>query len=169
MGKHSTATEALQKAMDLERQGFAFYRQAEERTADPEGKAMFRRLARDESDHLATIQRQFESLESGQGWVQDSGVQEAVAGWDQPPFPPTREAMEARVSGRASDLDALHFALELEHKAYTHYAEAARQVGDTAGKAIYEYLSGLERSHFDLLMLNYETLATYGRFLGAKP
>ena len=42
------------------------------------------------------------------------------------------------------------------------------EMSAAAGKAIYEYLAGLERGHFNLLMLNYDNLANAGRFLGAQ-
>ena len=168
MAAETTAINALKQGMELEEKGLKFYREAEERTADPQGKAMFQGLAQDEADHYATLKRQLESLDSGQGWVQDSGASERPAAANEPLFPPDKETMKARISAHASDIDALHFALELENNAHTLYAEAAKQVTDPAGKAIYDYLADLERGHFNLLMLNYENLASYGRFLGAE-
>lgn len=165
----STAVDALKKGMELEQKGIKFYRDAAARAQDVLGKTMFESLAHDEADHLTTIRKQLEALQSGQGWIQDTGAHESPASLDEPLFPPTKAEMEAKISAGADDLGALHFALELEHNAFQHYASAAKEVSDPAGKAMYEYLAGLERGHFDLLMLNYESLASGGRFLGAHP
>jgi rubrerythrin len=168
MATNSTAVGALKQGLELEQKGLDFYRSAEERTADPLGKVMFQQLARDEANHYATLKKQMDALESGGGWVVDTGSAEKPEGPFEPLFPPDKAAMQAKISQRASDVDALHFALELENNAYNLYREAAESVSDPAGKAIYEYLAGLERGHFNLLMLNYDNLANAGRFLGAQ-
>jgi rubrerythrin len=42
MGMSNAAAQALQQALELEKSGQAFYTQAAARTADPQGKEMFR-------------------------------------------------------------------------------------------------------------------------------
>lgn len=168
MTQETTAMDALKRAMELERKGRKFYTEAAERTVDPNGKAMFTTLASDEAAHLQTLNRQLQSLSSGKGWVQETGARERPKGLDQPLLPPDKATMEQRISTSANDIDALHFALEFEHNSHTMYAQAAASISDPAGKAVYEYLADLERGHFNLLMANYEYLATYGHWLGLK-
>lgn len=168
MPETSTAVDALRRAMELETKGRKFYLEAMEQTDDPTGKEMFQTLAEDEALHLRTISRQLEALSSGKGWIQDTGGKERPSGLDKPLLPPDKATMQRRISGHASDIEALHFALEFENDSYNLYAQAAKEVTDPAGKAMYEYLADFERGHFNLLMANYEYLANYGRWLGPK-
>jgi rubrerythrin len=165
----TTATNALKQALELEQQGRDFYRQAAEKTSSERGKTMFRQLAEDEVKHYQALQRQLDALESGKGWIQDTEGHEQTEVNTDSLFPPDQATMRERISGHASDIDALHVALDLENEAYNLYREAAESVADPAGKQLYRYLAGLERAHFDLLMLNYEELSRYGQWLGAEP
>ena len=168
MGERAGVVEALQKAMQLEQDGQRFYLQAAERTLDPRGQEMFRSLADDEDIHFGMLQRQYEALTGGEGWV--VLVDSPAGGLDleEQLFPPDKEAMEAAIYADASDIDALHFALELENNAYQFYRRAARETAEPAGKAMYEGLASMEREHFNLLMANYEHMSTVGRWRGIE-
>jgi len=48
MNKHEEALAVLRRAMENEREGYRFYLEASERSADPAGQGTFRSLARDE-------------------------------------------------------------------------------------------------------------------------
>jgi len=48
------------------------------------------------------------------------------------------------------------------------YRVAAQETGDPQGKATYQRLAGAERTHFNLVMSNYEHLVDTGRWAGLE-
>jgi rubrerythrin len=163
MQENTVALQALRQAIRLEQDGYKFYTEAAERTADPRGQEMFLSLADDEKLHLRIVQDQYEALSAGQGWVSFSEVLELKpVDVDKPLFPPDEEVIDPE----ASDTDALLFALQIENKSYELYRRAATETDDLAGKDMYQRLASYERTHFDILMLNYEHLVSTGSWRG---
>ena len=158
----NAALAALNKALGLERRGRSFYLEAADRTADPRGTGMFRSLADDEVLHADMIQRQIDALTQGEGWALPGGVVEVDADLETPLFPKGKQELEKAIRPDASDLEALWFALKIENDSFELYAQQAKTVTDPNAKRMYEYLADAERSHFNLLMLNYESISSMG-------
>jgi len=169
MHENTVALQALRQAMRLEEDGYRFYTMAAERTADPRGKEMFLSLADDEKLHLRIVRDQYEALSGGKGWLSFSEVLELKpVDVDKPLFPPDREALEKAVGPEASDADALLFAMQKENESYELYRKVAAETGDPSGKDMYQRLASYERTHFDILMLNYEHLVSTGNWRGLQ-
>ncbi len=167
MQENTVALQALRQAIRLEQDGYKFYTEAAERTTDPRGREMFLSLADDEKLHLRIVRDQYEALSTGQGWVSFSEALELKpVDVDKPLFPPEREALGKAIGPEASDTDALLFALEIENESYELYRKAATETADPVGKAMYQRLASQERTHFDILMLNYEHLVSTGSWRG---
>jgi len=164
----AAALEALRQAMDLEQRGHQFYLGAAERTKDPRGKEMFRSLARDEVTHLNTVQKQYEALSRGEGWLPLTGAPEKPIDLEKSLLPPDKETLERTIRAEASDIDALHFALQFESDAYNLYRKVATETTDPIGRQMYEWLTDAELTHFNVLMSNYEYLARVGHWLGLQ-
>jgi rubrerythrin len=162
----NAALDALKKALVLEQNGQRFYLEATERTADPKGANMFRSLADDEVIHAKVIQRQIDALAEGGNWVSPEGVDEVKADLETPLFPEGKVELEKAIRPDASDLDALLFALKIENDSFNLYAEQAKVAKDPNAKRLYEFLVDAERTHFDLLMLNYESLSSNAGWVG---
>ena len=160
MVENSAALQALEQALSLERDGHRFYIQAAERTVDPKGAQTFSSLADDEALHERMIQSQIDSLSAGKGWALPEGVDRVQVDLETPLFPQGKLELEKAIRPDASDLDALLFALKIENDSFNLYVEQAGQVDDPQAKQMYEYLVQAERTHFNLLMLNYESLSS---------
>ena len=160
------ALSALKQALELETRGYQFYEQAAERTVDPKGSAMFRSLAGDEVLHQQVIERQIKALDAGQGWVLPDDAGEIQADLVTPLFPEGKLELEKAIQPDASDLDALLFALKIENDSFNLYAEQAQAARDPNARGLYEYLVDAERTHFNLLMLNYESLNSKAGWVG---
>jgi rubrerythrin len=159
MGQNNDqALKVLQEALALEKKGQEFYTQAAERTIAEKGKKMYRSLAEDEVLHAEVIQRQMDALTKGEGWIAPQGVDEVDVDLETPLFPAGQAEFEEAVRPDASDLDALVFALKIENDSFDLYLEQAKAAEDPNAKRLYEYLVDAERTHFNLLMLNYESL-----------
>jgi len=161
-GESSAAIDALQQALELEQSGQRFYRQAAERTSDPKGVRMFLSLADDEVMHEQIIQRQLDALVQGEGWVAQAKVGEVEADLESPLFPQGKVELDRAIRPDDSDLDALLFALKIENDSFNLYLEQAKKATDANARRTFEYLVSAERTHFDLLMLNYEALSQSG-------
>jgi rubrerythrin len=165
--ENTVALQALRQAMRLEQDGYRFYTEAAERTADPRGKEMFLSLADDEKLHLRIVRDQYEALSTSKGWGSFAEALELKpVDVDKPLFPPERGAFEKAIDPKAGNTDALLFALQIENQSYELYRKAAGETADPAGKDMYQRLASYERTHFDILMLNYEHLVSTGSWRG---
>ena len=155
------ALTALEQAMEVERQGKAFYEEAAERVQDPMGKAVFQTLARDEIEHLRLLQAEYEAIDSAQEWME---LDEAKVCELQTPlkvFPDERDAAMV-IPPEATDLDALKLAMEFEQKGYDSYVKASQETDDPNGKKVFEFLAKQENSHYVFLQKTYDYLTSEG-------
>ncbi len=155
----TTAIEALKKAITLEDKGHKFYLKAADLVSDPKGAKMFLSLADDEVKHKDILKRTLEGKSEG---VLDE-IQEVKADLETPLFPAATEIKKA-VHPESNELDALLFAIGIESDSFHLYQEQATATTDANAKKIYEYLVQAERTHFNLLMLNYEYLSKTGHW-----
>lgn len=164
MNKQEESLAVLRRAMENERDGYRFYMEASERSADPAGQGTFRNLARAEEDHLHLLMVEHQSLSAGQGWV---GPEEAMARdvemditkplfpgeelapQEESPFAATWAAYE--VDSLTGDLAVLEFGMEMERQFYELYQKAADQTENALGRQAYEFLMEEENKHFKLL------------------
>jgi rubrerythrin len=169
---NQAALTVLHQALELEQRGHAFYTQAAERTIDSTGKEMLLSLAGDEVLHQTFIQRQIDSLGQGGSWVLPEDIPEVDADLSSPLFPEGQVELDAdterarTIRPDASDLEALLFGLKIENDTFTLYAEQAKKATDPDAKRLYEFLTEAERTHFNLLMANYESLNSRAGWVG---
>jgi rubrerythrin len=165
MTDRSQALTALSQALKLEQEGLAFYTQAAARTADAKGREMFLSLADDERQHADMIQRQLHAIEGDGLYVLLPDLNVPAIDFGAKLFPPERQAMETKIGAQAGDLQALFVALENEIKSYDLYIKAAQETANAAGKQMYQWLASAERTHFNILMSNYEAMAEKGSWV----
>jgi rubrerythrin len=169
MQGQDAALKALQQAMTIEKEGLEFYNNAAQWTTDPGGQEVFGSLAQDEELHLRIVSQQYQALSEGGEWTLPNEIAAVEVDLDQPLlFPAGWEGLKQAIRPKASDREALLFALEIEHRNYDMYREAARETEDAQGRDMYRRLAGAEQNHFNLVMLNYEHLTTVGRWLGVE-
>jgi len=162
MADRGQALEALSRALKLERDGREFYLQAAEDTVNEKGRAMFLSLADDEEMHAGMIQRQLEAIEGEGAYAAIPDLELADIDLEAKLFPPQREQARERIGASSNELEALHFALEIEMRSYDLYRTEAKETEDEAGQKMYQWLAAAEMTHFNLLMSNYESLVSLG-------
>jgi rubrerythrin len=154
--------DALNEALCHEKEGQAFYLKAAQRTTDSRGIATFRSLADDAKMHAEIIQRQLDAFNDGHGWALPECVFDCQADLDKPLYPRGKDALDRKIRPDDSDVDAILFAIGIESDSFDLYTEHAKTATDPQARSFYEYLADEARSHFDLLRLNYESLAYAG-------
>jgi rubrerythrin len=153
------ALEIVKQSMAIEQQGREFYLKAAQTTQDEKGQETFRELADDEMEHFTLLQRQYDALKELKKWIDLPEVKKTQIDLDKPLFPKGKEVLEKAITAKSSDLDAVLFGLDIEIKSYDLYRQAALKISDALGKAMFEFLMGEEKNHFDILMMRYEYLA----------
>jgi len=164
MSKQEEALAVLRRAVENEREGYRFYLEAAERSADPAGQGTFRTLAKDEERHLAILLVEYDSLTAGQGWVAPEEALarevevditkslfpgEELAAQEKSPFEAPFAAYD--VGGLEGDLAALEFGMDVEEKFYQMYEQAAAETDDAVGRQAYQFLMKEENRHYKLL------------------
>ena len=154
--------DALNEALCHEQEGHAFYLKAADRTIDPKGSETFSSLADDALLHIGIIQDQIDALEAADDWDLPECVFDCTADLEKPLYPRGEKALEEAIRPDATELEALQFALKTENDSFALYLEHARTASDPNARRLYEYLAEEARNHFNLLMLNYESLSSMG-------
>lgn len=171
MSKHEEALAVLRRAMENEREGYRFYLEAAERSADPAGQGTFRSLARDEEKHLALLLVEHNSLSAGQGWIapEEALAHQIEVDITKPLFPGEKLAPQEGspfeapwaaydVEGLAGDLAVLEFGMNMEEQFYKMYEKAASETEDPLGREAYQFLMKEENRHYKLLQEAYDYL-----------
>ncbi len=157
----ASAVETLRQAMLNEEMTRDFYLDAAQKVIDEKGRKMFTDLAAEEVVHMTTVRKQYESLKAGHGWTVAADF-EHMGDVDITPLQFKREQMKSGVRESSSDLDALVLAAEMENNSFVYYSEAYTKTTEPMAKHLYGSLVKAERSHFNLVMTNWETLVNTG-------
>jgi rubrerythrin len=155
--------EILGRALKLEKDGEAFYLDAATKSSDPETEKLYRTFAEDEKLHARFIEQQLRALERGESFQTIPELDDVdPIDIDAPIFEVKVELME-KLPEEASEEDALLFALGAEVRSYELYMSGAKTAMSEPGRMMYRKLAAVERGHFDLLMLRYESRFSYPR------
>ena len=155
------ALAALEKAMEVERQGKVFYEEAARRVQDAAGRAVFQNLAKDEVEHIRLLQAEYEQIANDREWM---ALEEAKVCEPQTPlklFPNQRDAALV-IPASAKDVDALQLAMDFEEKGFKAYKKAQKETDDPNGKKVFAFLAKQENNHYVFLQKTYDYLTNEG-------
>ena len=143
---------ALEFAIQLERDGRAFYLKAAEATSDEMGKKVFSQLAREEVEHLRMLETELARLHpagtpEGRAGADTGDVQAQTAAAEI--FPAAEDAWQ--MGADAGDAEALRVAASSEEKGFAFYSQMARQAPEAQTREVYERLAAMEDEHRKLL------------------
>lgn len=155
MTKLDATLTALQMAIQTEIDGHNFYQRFAAQTDDPNARAMFDRLARDEIMHLELLRNTRAMLEENGTWAEYRGIDLEPVG-AAPIF--SRERVEQNVVAYTSDLSALRVAYLIERDAVDFYTRAAAETDDDNGQRMFRDLARMETGHMRMLQQEYEFL-----------
>jgi rubrerythrin len=161
---------AIETAIQIEKDGLAFYTEAARQTTDPNGKKMFQSLARDEAAHLRLFETVHESLLKEGHWLSPEEVAAiSPKRLDRPPIFPTGDAIKAALrlrSGQAEtperELSALRRGIQAEKDSIAFYSQQMDKTDDPDARAMYAYLIEQEEGHRTILQGEYDYLTRTG-------
>ncbi|KPL03211.1 MAG: hypothetical protein AMJ90_03610 [candidate division Zixibacteria bacterium SM23_73_2] len=157
----SQIAQVIREAIKLELGGRAFFDHAVEMTDSELGKKTFRKLAKDEMDHLNTFGKLFSELIGGEEWkrwVQEEKQKDKSS---------LIEEMKPRLEKKekAGELEAISIGMELERKAIEFFENSAKETKDQKAKEIFNRIADEERFHYDLLQAQYDSVNNSGFWL----
>ena len=145
----------LEQAMESEKEGYEFYVHASSITKDPKGKAMFKYLARDETEHFKTLEEAYNRLRGSEGKGSNTiGHKKKEKGF--------MIDSGLRLEESSGDLKALNIAMKIEEDAQEFYAKAAGKAKQSDVRDMFLKLSDMERNHYDLLRYEHDSLTHSG-------
>jgi rubrerythrin len=153
---------AIETAIQIEKDGLAFYTEASKQTDDPNGKRMFQTLARDEAAHLRLFEDTRQALLEKGTWLSPEEVAAISPGeFDRPPiFPTGDEIKAAEIPER--ELVALQRGIQAEKDSIAFYSQQMEKTEYPDARAMYAYLIEQEEGHHTILQGEYDYLTRTG-------
>jgi Fur family ferric uptake transcriptional regulator len=141
------ARDALRVAVETERQGLRFYTRAKRLTRDAQARRVFESLAREEHEHLSTLERRYAEL-----LAEDPDVEA------RPQFlffkgPAGKLFAEGHAELRAgvNAEQALRIGIACERGSHRFFKKYGERFEDSEGKRIFLEFADEERAHLELL------------------
>lgn len=157
--------ELARTALSFENGEEHFYRHAAEMTQSPSGKAMFLRLAEEESGHMEDMHQLFSAVIGQDLWRQLAAEEAANAH-------PSRviAEMEAAVAERghaavADDTQALRMAMEMERRIIHLLKDMSAHTSDPDAIRLAEKMIREESSQYDVLQAQLDSILNVGLWL----
>jgi rubrerythrin len=148
------ARDALRMAIATERSGLEFYTRAAALTKDPRGRSVFEKLAGEEKEHLATLEKRYAELstldpqlESRPTFLFFKGAASGVFAEG------TKELREG-----VDDEQALLIGIRCERGSHQFFKRYGERFEDSEGKQVFLEFADEERVHLELLIREYRAL-----------
>jgi Fur family ferric uptake transcriptional regulator len=148
------ARDALRIAVATERSGLDFYTRAAKLTSDSRGRAVFKRLAEEEKEHLGTLEKRYAELLATDPLLEARPTFLFFKGAANGIFAEGAEKLSAGVD----DLQALLIGIKCERDSHKFFKKYGDRFEDSEGKQVFLEFAGEERAHRDLLIAEYRAL-----------
>jgi len=148
--EHKQTLEAVETAIQMEKDGKQFYLEAADVCSNEVGKSLFNKLAAEEDIHLDRFTRIFESVRSEKGWP---AVEINTPDMDNETI---FSAAVNNIIATKGELDAIQEAMDMENKTVDYYTRQASVNPYESAKKFYSKLAGEERKHHQILLDYYE-------------
>jgi Fur family ferric uptake transcriptional regulator len=148
------ARDALRIAIATERSGFNFYTRAARLTTDARGRSVFQRLAAEEREHLATLEKRYKELMAEDPQLESRPAFLFFKGAASGLFAAGAEQLKKGVD----DQQALLIGIKCERGSHLFFKRYGERFEDSEGKRIFLEFADEERTHLDLLIREYRSL-----------
>ena len=150
------ARDALRIAIATEKSGLEFYSRAARLTKDVRGRRVFKKLAEEEKDHLATLEARYAEL-----LKEDHSLE------SRPTFLFFKGAANGLFAAGADELsrgidaaEAFKIGIRCERGSHRFFKRYGERFEDSEGKRIFLEFADEEREHLELLIREYRALST---------
>jgi len=148
------ARDALRIAIATERSGLNFYTRAATLTRDPRGRSVFQKLAGEEREHLATLEKRYAQLVAADPALESRPTFLFFKGAASGLFAEGADQLRTGVD----DQQALLIGIKCERGSHKFFKRYGERFEDSEGKQIFLEFADEERTHLDLLIREYRAL-----------
>ena len=159
MEKVLSVKEAVKTAIQMEKDGYDFYKKAAMQTSSDMGKTIFEGIAKDELMHLDVFEKMFEEKIGKTEW--DKLVDSSKKYQEIPIFPKDLKEISG-ANPDENELDALRIAMDSEKDAIDYYTEIWEKSNDNEVKKIIDQIIEQEKKHYFLLEQEFNHLSNTG-------
>ncbi|WP_428625179.1 hypothetical protein [Sedimenticola sp.] len=138
---------ALKRAMQLEKEGMAYYAVARDKATSEIGRNMFEYLRRSEEGHIRRIREIYHSLEQSGIWPDQPPIADSHNEVYKTIFSEALTELKAKQRLDSDDIAALEQAAEFERQGENFYAERTEAATDLFEKNFYTQLAHEEFHH----------------------
>jgi rubrerythrin len=149
--------DALELAMNMEKDAIKFYSEAARKTKYPVGKKMFDTITEDEKRHLEMISEIVKGLKVTQKDVSPMKNVKTV-------FESMKNEMMKKVEASADELEAFKVAMKMEQEGMEFYKKTLAGAKKEKEKALLERLIQEEQQHYAIFANTYQFLAETGNW-----
>jgi Fur family transcriptional regulator, ferric uptake regulator len=153
------ARDALRMAIATEKSGLEFYTRAARLTRDARGRRVFQKLAGEEHEHLATLQKRYRALLAGDPQLESRPTFLFFKGAASGLFASGAEELAKGVD----DAQALLIGIRCERGSHEFFKKYGERFEDSEGKQIFLEFADEERAHLDLLLAEHKALVARQR------
>ncbi|HKB10035.1 MAG TPA: transcriptional repressor [Vicinamibacterales bacterium] len=148
------ARDALRMAIATERSGLEFYTRASALTKDPRGRSVFQKLAGEEKEHLATLEKRYKELIATDPLLESRPTFLFFKGAASGVFAEGTKQLREGVD----DEQALLIGIRCEHGSHQFFKRYGERFEDSEGKQVFLEFADEERAHLELLIREYRAL-----------
>jgi rubrerythrin len=138
---------ALKRAMQLEKEGMAYYQASRDKARSQIGRDMFAYLCKSEEGHIRRIRDIYHALEKSGIWPEHSTAMDKTAEVCTTIFSRALADLNEKQSLDTNDIEALEQAAEFERRGENFYAERLEMVTDPFERNFYTQLAREEFNH----------------------
>lgn len=149
--------DALELAMNMEKDAIAFYTEAARKTKYPAGKKMFQTITEDEKRHLEMVSQLIKGLNLTHKNVSPMKNMKTV-------FESMKDEMMKKVEATTDELEAFKIAMSMEKQGLELYKKTLAGSKKEPEQALLELLIKEEQQHYDIFANTYQFLADSGNW-----
>ena len=149
--------DALELAVNMEKDAIAFYTEAAKKIKSPAGKKMFQTITLDEKRHLEMITQIINGLSITHKDVSPMRNVKTV-------FESMKNEMMKKIEATSDELEAFKIAMHMEKEGVAFYEKALAGSKKEKERALLEVLIGEEKQHYDLFANTYQFLEDTGNW-----
>jgi rubrerythrin len=151
--------DAILTAIQMEKDGYAFYTKAAAQTQSDMGRTIFESLAADEQRHLDVFQKMFEEKVEESEW---NDLVNSSKKYAKIPIFPTDLKDAPGMDPDSTEIDALRMAMDAEKEAIEYYNEIKEKLQDEGLKNIINEIIEQEKNHYNLLEKEFHHINSTG-------
>jgi rubrerythrin len=151
--------DAIKTAIQMEKDGYSFYKKAAAQTSNQMGKSIFESLASDELVHLDVFQKMFKDSVGTTEW--DKLIDSSKKYTNAKIFPKDLKTIEG-ANPDTDELDAIRIAMDSEKEAIDYYNKIMENITDSTIKNIINEIIEQEKNHYLILQQEFDHLDKTG-------